>query len=158
MMRKSGYTVLLLLFLASLLIIPTIHAEDTQPTISMDPSHPKPNGNVTFTVTIPNSNITDNVVIFVKECASDVCYGDYINQSMTKNDTGIYQTTITLLHENAVEMEYRIGYLTPNGWIWYPNDVIAVSLDTNNDSPGFETTGILATIFLISFVLYTRRK
>jgi len=172
MMRESGYTFILLLFLASLLIIPTICA-DTQPTISVDPLHPKPKGNVTFIATIPNSNITDNVVIFVEECASEVCYGDHFNQSMTKNDTGIYQTTITLRHENTVEMKYRIGYLTSNGWIWYPNDVnnlIAVSLDTSNhedgggndngssDSPGFQAPGVLATVILISFVLYSRRK
>lgn len=150
-------------------MIPTIYA-DIYPTITVNPSHPEPKGNVSFMATIQDGNITGNVVIFVEECTSEVCYGGHINQTMTKNDTGVYQTTITLRHENATEMKYRIGYLTSIGWIWYPNDVnnlIAVRLDTKNkvnnqgdssESPGFESFGVLFTVFLISFIMYIRRK
>jgi hypothetical protein len=153
--------------LASFIMIPTYYAAPN-PIIIVDPPHPKPKGVVNFTVTMPDTEIieNDNAVISVEECASGLCFTDKFNESMTKIANDTYQVTIILRHENAVEMKYRFGYLSLNGWIWYPanmSSLISVTLNTNSsdiqdhndygsDTPGFEAIGILVALILLSFI------
>ncbi|MFO8077283.1 MAG: hypothetical protein R6U21_01375, partial [Thermoplasmatota archaeon] len=140
--------------------------------ITVDPAQPKPQGTVTFTVTIPTAETITNAVIYVEECESGLCFTDNFNETMTKTGSDTYEATITLRHKTAVEIKYRVGYATSSGWTWYPADAgnaISVNLDTSgnnggggdnggSDTPGFEAIAFIAAVSFILFMFFKRRR
>jgi len=165
-MKRAMIAIMLLI---SMMATPLITAADN-PTITVNPEHPKPKGTVTFTVSIPSGETITNVVIYVEECESGLCFTDNFNETMTKTGSDTYEATITLRHKTAVEMKYRIGYETSSGWTWYPADtsnLISVNLDTSNngggdnggsDTPGFEAIAFIAAISFILLIFFKRRR
>ena len=91
---------------------------------------------------------------------------------MTSIGNSVYEKTITLRHDTAIELKYRVGYSTPTGWVWYPpggpNARSEVNLDTsgggngdnggNNGTPGFEAVLLFIAVIFISFIVVKRRR
>ncbi len=146
------------------------------PSVEIDPKHPKPKGNVTFTATFSENENVEKVVIRVEECGNEpdigyICYTDKFNETMTKTSDDTYKTTITLKHKNAIDMHYQLGFFSDSNWSWYPeNDMTSVDLDTSSDSngdngnenktdtPGFEFTWVLISAIFILFMLNKRKR
>ncbi|MFO8078009.1 MAG: hypothetical protein R6U21_05155 [Thermoplasmatota archaeon] len=168
--KNMKRVMLIFMILISMLLTPITTAVDN-PTITVDPAQPKPQGTVTFTVTIPTAETITNAVIYVEECESGLCFTDNFNETMTKTGSDTYEATITLRHKTAVEMKYQVGYATSSGWTWYPADTgnsISVDLDTSgnndggdsggSDTPGFEAIAFIAAVSFILFMFFKRRR
>ena len=146
------------------------------PSVEIDPKHPKPQENVTFTATFSENESIEKVVIRVEECGNEpdmgyVCYIDKFNETMTKTSDDTYKITITLKHKNAIDMHYQLGVFSGNSWSWYPEgDMTGVDLDTTSsdsnggngnkdtDTPGFEFIGLLLSVMFISLILHIRKR
>ena len=144
--------------------------------VEINPEKPKPNGEVTFTATINNVENIEKVVIVVEECGNEpgfgyVCYIDGFNETMSATDNDTYTATVTLKHKNAIELKYRLGYLTGNGWEWEPpsdENMVKVELDTSSsstndnnkssESPGFEIIFLVLSTIFILLILYRRKR
>jgi len=169
--KKNRKTMIFFIMMISMLLLPTTLAVDP-PTVSIEPKEPKPNETVTFTVSIPSDQTVTEAVIFVEECEEGLCFIDNFNETLTETGSNTYEASITLKHETADVMKYRVGYSTPSGWVWYPEDTnerISVNLDTNanggnnggngnTDTPGFELISLFAAVSFISFILYKRKR
>lgn len=144
--------------------------------VEINPEKPKPGGEVTFTATINNVENIEKVVIIVKECGNEpglgyVCYTDGFNETMSATNNDTYTATVTLKHKNAIELKYRLGYLTDNGWKWEPpsdENMVKVELDTSSsstndnnkssESPGFEIIFLVLSTIFILLILYRRKR
>jgi len=167
--KNMKRTMLVLLLLTSIVLMSLTAAAD-DPTITVDPAKPKPQGTVTFTVSIPTEETITEAVIYVEECESGLCFTDNFNETMTNTGSDTYEATITLRHSTAVEMKYKVGYATSSGWTWYPADAanpISVDLDTESngggdnggsDTPGFETIAFIAAVSFILLIFFKRRR
>lgn len=157
--------------------IPSVLGAD--PTVELNPTEPEPLESVTFTVTIADEDSIEQVSLRVQECGNEpnigyICYTDGVNETMTQSAASSYTATITLKHENAIELKYQVGYLTEDGWTWYPegSDMVKVELDisgqssgNNNDgsdtdsgTPGFEFVGLIISVIFISLIVYRRKR
>ena len=169
-MNKKIHALIILVFLIGTLLISTSALAD--PTINTDPLKPTPKGTVSFTVSIPDGEQAQDVVIYVEECEEELCFTDKFNESMNSLGANTYEATITLRHQTATYFKYRVGYNSPSGWVWYPegdNNRINSDLDRSgignnggnggsNDTPGFETLLFIISIIFISFVAIQRRR
>jgi len=169
---RRGITILMLILQVFAACSITGSAE---PTVEISPQHPKPQDTITFNATISNFKNIEKVVIIVEECGNEpglgyICYTDGFNKTMSATNNDAYNATITLKHKNAIELKYRLGYLTDNGWRWEPpsdENMVKVELDTSSgstndndkssESPGFEIILVLSTIFIL-LILYRRKR
>lgn len=133
--RNLSILMIILIFLLS--TSPTINAT---PTVEVNPSEPQPLATVTFTVTIPNVDDIQQVTIRVQECGNEpnigyICYTDEFNEILSESASNTYTGSVTLAHENAIEIKYQVNYLTTNGWTTYPEeDLVKVDLDTSEQT------------------------
>ncbi len=167
------------LFLSITLLILSISTTLAAPTIEVNPSQPEPLGTVTFSAMIPDVEDIQKVTIRVQECGNEpnfgyICYTDEFNKTMTKSADGTYSASITLAHENAIEIKYQLKYLTSQGWTSYPSDdLVKVDLDTSDqtngdsngdngdsssDTPGFEIITLFISVIFIMLILYRRKR
>ena len=142
--------------------------------VEIIPQNPKPQDTVTFNVTITNVENIKKVVIIVKECGNEpgygyICYTDGFNETMTAINNETYTAQVKLNHKNAIELKYRLGYLTDNRWTWEPlTGMVKVELDTSSNStdtddkgssiPGFEIIFLVFSVIFILLILNTRRR
>jgi len=138
-------------------------------TIELDPKEPTPQSTVFFTVTIPDSETVSNVHLIVKECKEgDICFTDSFNESMTEKDVDTFEVGITLKHDTATYIEYRVVYL--NNDVWEESDLEKLDLkiepnngnsndgnDDTNGTSGFEFLPFLAAI-AIGILLFGRKR
>lgn len=134
------------------------------PNIQMNPEHPKPQGTVTFTVNISDIKNIEEVVVYVQECGEEVCFTDYFNETMSKIANNTYQTTITLKHDDAVEIHYSLGILNNDTWTWTPSKTMDLEMSSNSsESPDtnlltYALTGmVVSVIFIMLFIFYRKR-
>jgi len=165
------------LAIIGLLLIEMPSVLGADPTVVLDPAKPKPLESVTFTVTIPDVDNIEQVAIRVRECGNEpnigyICYNNGSDETMTQSAANSYTSTISLKYKNAIELKYQIGYLTPDGWTWYPegSDMVKVELDlsgqssgndnndSSNETPGFEFVSFAFAIMFISLILYRRKR
>jgi hypothetical protein len=176
--RITGKIIPLAIIGLLLIGMPSVLGAD--PIVELSPAEPKPLESVTFTVTIPDVANIEQVSILVQECGNEpnigyICYTDGVNETMTQSAASSYTATIPLKHENAIELKYQVGYLTENGWTWYPegSDMVKVELDissgqssgndndgsdTGSGTPGFEFVGLVVSVIFISLILYKRKR
>ncbi|RLF34929.1 MAG: hypothetical protein DRN08_03885 [Thermoplasmata archaeon] len=135
--------------------------------ISYSPENPSPGATLTFNATITGSNIS-SVYLIVEECKGDFCFADKQNITMNATDNDMYQTEVTLKHEDATTVRYYLIIKSNN--IWYEDTPHEFDLsekttpngndttgDTSFNTPGFEL--ILLITATISVLLYsTMRK
>ena len=148
--------------------------------VELDPEKPKPLGTITFKAKILDAADVEKVFLIVEECGNEpdfgyICYTDKFNETMAESSNNNYTTTITLRHENAIEIKYQIKYLNQEGWVTYPdnNELIELDLDTSNqtdngqnqdtndngsDTPGFEVATIIIVFTIILLINRKRLK
>lgn len=167
------------LMIGIILLFLSVSITLADPTINVNPSQPKPLGTVSFSATIPDVEDIQKVTIRVQECGNEpnigyICYTDEFNKTMVKSADGTYGASITLNHENAIEIKYQLKYQTSQGWISYPSDdLVTVDLDTSDqtngdsnggngdsssDSPGFEFLALFISVIFITLILYKRKR
>jgi hypothetical protein len=163
---KNKKLLIIILFLLVGMNVFLIGGVSATPNINVDvnPEQPTALGNVTFTVNITNMENVDIVVIHVQECASEVCFMDFINETMLDMGNNTYQKSITLVHDNAVRMDYYVGILSNNSWTWTQSVTVNLNtsseLEETNDVSIFTYSLIVATIsviFIIFYILYRAR-
>jgi len=166
------------LFITGLFFAMAITVVSAEPTIELNPAQPKPLDTVTFTANIPDVENIQQVTIRVQECGNEpgigyICYTDEFNQTLTETSTDTYSGSVTLTHENAIELKYQLNYQTSEGWMSYPDDLVKVeydlsgepdntdngdSSDNDADTPGFEVLGLFISVIFISLILYSRKR
>jgi hypothetical protein len=166
------------LFITGFFLVMAITIVSAEPTVELNPSQPKPLEKVTFTATIPDVENIEQVIISVQECGNEpdigyICYTDDFNQTLTETATNTYSGSVTLTHENAIELKYELKYQTTEGWTTYPEDLVKVeydlssepdnadngdSTDNDADTPGFEVLGLFMSVIFISLILYRHKR
>ena len=161
-MRDLKYSlVVAIVALGFLLTITTIQAEPETKEITLNPENPAPKDTITFTVTLESNEDIDEVRLILEECEESLCYQDGFNESMEKNNDGKYEVEITLKHQTAVELKYRIKM--KSGDVWYDSDLMELALSAHQNggqapgtnSPGF---GVVTLLVILSIVLLLYKK
>jgi len=157
MMNKIKRVITILMLLTLVLINCSIIVSGDI-SVELSPQHPKPQDNVTFNVTISNAENITEVVILVEECSNEICYFDGFNETMSAVDNK-YTTQITLKHEDATGLQYKIMYLTDDGWISEPSgmNMIKVSLNIPSDSENDTDNSnilLIGTIFIVILIMF----
>lgn len=174
MFYKKSIKRIFFLFIFGIISILFISNVNAKINIEIDPEKPKPKETITLKAQITDVENLENMFIILDECGNEpgigyVCYTDSFNVSMVETSADNYTATITLRHENAIEIKYQIRYLSSYGWNSKPegNDLIKVDLDTSNQSndnenqntdtktPGFQ---IFVLILAISIMLALYKK
>ena len=179
MNQQSNAKKLMPIIIAATLFVLTFSIVSAAPTVQLNPAQPEPLGTVTFTATISDVENIEKVTIRVQECGNEpdigyICYTDEFNETMTESSENTYTASITLDHENAIELKYQLHYLTDQGWTSFPDeDLITVELDTSgqtngdnngdngdsgSDTPGFELIGLVLSVIFISLIMYRRKR
>lgn len=160
-MRYFTKFFLLIIFLCSLFFSINVPADSTIIDITIEPVDPLPLSTITFMVTIDNvSNIEDARLIF-QECREDMCFVEKWNESMNEIN-GVYQTSITLLHEQATQCKYSIAIKENGTWLNSEPAFFNLRIDdqenlSNNVTPGFEFVFALCTIAAAIFLLEVKK-
>ncbi len=131
--------------------------------IAIEPVEPTPLSAITFTVTIDNTMNIQDVRLILQECRGDMCFIDKWNESMTMIN-GTYQTTITLIHEQATQCKYNIAIKANETWFNTETTFVNLGTDENNNAPqntsgnnatpGFE----LVLLFISAGLVLMRRQ
>ena len=146
-------------------------AEPTVESISLTPPDPSVRSPITFTVTMTSDESLTDVRIIVQECTEGICYRDFFNESMTLMGENTYQTSLTLIHEDATYIKYHVEAGTSEQW--YTFDVTEKNLtnepsngdgDQNgngngepDESPGFELVISIGALSLLVFLMKRKR-
>ncbi len=161
-MRDLKYSlVVAIVILGFLLTATTIQAEPEIKEIILNPENPAPKDTITFTVTLESNEDIDGVRLILEECEEGLCYQDGFNKSMEKTNDGKYEVEITLKHQTAIEVKYRLKM--KSGDVWYDSDLMELALsahqnngqDPGNSSPGF---GVVTLLVMLSIALLLYKK
>lgn len=161
-------TTILLVANITVLNVSAVAAEFDQ--IILDPTVPHPKDTVMFSTKIKGENITD-VFLIVQECNANtgVCY-PRMNVSMTLDQSGEYETEVTLTHDDATYITYNVEVKDDTGWTASDSDKLNLDLtsppndngSTNgngNDTPGFEAiTFLIGVCVTLILVLHSRKR
>jgi len=134
-MRYFTKYFLTVIFLWVLLSSVSVTADPTIIDINIEPVEPAPLSTITFTVAINNTTSNEDVRLILQECREDLCFIDKLNESMDRIN-GVYQTTITLIHEQATQFKYNIAIKANETWFNSETTYVNLRTDENNNPPG----------------------
>lgn len=134
-----------------------IKADPVVNDITLNPADPSPKSTITFTVTITGDEI-DEVNLILQECNEELCF-QKINQTMTKLESGKYQTSVTLSKSSATYIQYWVETKESGLWFGSDADLIKKNLKVNqDDSPGFELLVFFISIIILIFIIKKKRR
>ena len=166
---------LAIILCSACLFFPSVTAQPTIERVTLFPAEPWAKSTITFNVTISSETTIDTVYIIVRECKTGFCYSDSLNQTMDSLGSNIYQTSLTLKHEDATYIEYLVNIQSEQ--TLYKSDVTIVNLsekpsngtngtngngnhqngNTNgNQTPGFEFLFVFIAIIILYII--TRKR
>jgi len=157
-MRYVTNSFLIIIFLGVLFFSIRVSADPANIDIIIEPSEPTPLSTITFTVTIDNTSNIEEVRLIFQECQDDLCFIDKWNESMTMINE-VYQTTITLIHEQATQGKYAIAVEANETWFYSEQAFIDLKIDeqhnsnentpNHNSTPGFELVALFISMGLM---------
>ena len=164
MLNKSrwGLIVFFLGILISLIIVNIVPGADpTVGDIKLNPAHPTPESDVTFSVDITGNSIS-SVWIVLNECdkPKGICHAPPQNKSMSKKSGNTYEAKVTLQWGDVTSITYHIELESDGKWIEYEDHTTTLSTNSgdsndSNGSPGFE---IIIFLIAMIFVILLRNK
>ncbi len=135
--------------------------------IGIDPEHPEPSSEVTFTVEVDQENVTE-VWIIVQECkASDFCYTPQ-NVSMEQVTDFEYEKAIMLQYGDSTYINYYANIKSESGWEKTESTKLYLSIPSNGDgssngddtnsTPGFEGILLLLSFTIVVFIVGKKKR
>ena len=170
MKKNFRHILLTILFVMSVFLL-TVNiialAEPVVGDVTLDPSNPAPQSDVTFSVDIDGDSIS-SVRLIISECNKEigVCHAPPQNVSMKKIDDNYYEAKVTLKHDDVTSITYHVVIKSDDKWIKYDEYTTVLSINSgdsdsnkngSNDTPGFEIIVFLIAIYLV-ISLYKKVK
>ncbi|KYK27602.1 hypothetical protein AYK20_02420 [Thermoplasmatales archaeon SG8-52-1] len=156
MMRKFGKYLFINLFCVCLILLSTGNITVADPiveNITLNPTNPTPQSDVTFSVDFSGNSIS-SVWIVVSECNKEkgICHAPPQNVSLIKIDSNTYEKDVTLMWDDVTSITYKVVINSNNKWITFEDHTTVLSTNSgssneSNGSPGFEIM-----IFLIAII------
>jgi len=163
--RMKIISLVVLLLVGFYLFNTGVSAELTVGDITLDPKEPSPLSTLTFTVDISGDSISE-VRLLVQECNGNtgICYL-WQNVSMADKGSDSYETDVTLKHEDATYITYKLEIKSDGTWEKPDGTKLNLTLNPgnnnntpndDNETPGFELISFLVAIIVGAIILRKR--